>query len=338
MRAIIVGSEGGVPFQDRKPVSAKWSLLCLAVAAIALLLIFRKIPLHTLIETIQSMRMGWFLAAIVSYGIVFLPATWRWQLALRMNDSTVAWHSTLRYSIIGHFLYLILFGGLGGDTAKAALYARRFNFPVPKVLAAVSLDRLMGSVALILLTAFAFAIAALSGGFTYGKSFGVHPSAWWLLPLPIIFIALLLASKRFARESILNRFIAAFLKSGRRLVTSPKTILPGVICGLLMQVGLNGVLALNLQAVSHEPLPWAQLAWVFPVITIVSGLPITFAGIGARDGAAIILLAWCGVANADAEAMALLTLCVSVLWGLIGGIVLWCETNGPARRIVAETV
>jgi hypothetical protein len=99
-----------------------------------------------------------------------------------------------------------------------------------------------------------------------------------------------------------------------------------------MQVAVNGTLAMNLQAVSHTPIPWTQLLWTFPLITAISGLPITFAGIGARDGAAIALLGWCGVAAADAEAMSLLTLCVSVLWGLVGGIVLWRESSIPVKR------
>ena len=103
-----------------------------------------------------------------------------------------------------------------------------------------------------------------------------------------------------------------------------------------MQAGLNGVLALNLQAVSHEPLPWLRLAWTFPVITVVSGLPITFAGIGARDSAAIALLGWCGVAGVDAEAMSLLTLCVSVLWGLIGGLMLWWDAGQMREKCPAK--
>jgi hypothetical protein len=94
-----------------------------------------------------------------------------------------------------------------------------------------------------------------------------------------------------------------------------------------MQLAINAVLALNLQAVSHTPVPWVHVVWAFPLITAISGLPITMAGIGARDGAAIALLGWCGIPAADAEAMSMLTLCVSALWGLLGGLVLWRESN-----------
>ena len=277
------------------------------------------------------MRVGWFLGAVLLYGLMFVPGAWRWHLALRVNDSVVNSSATVRFSIIGHFFYLVLFGGAGGDTAKATVYARRYRLPTAKILAAVSLDRLMGSGALVVVAAIAFAVTGAHGGFAGTKSLGISHSAWWLLLLlPIAVVALVLL-KRSHHESIFHRFAVAFLDSGKRLMKSPKIVLQGFFCSVLMQIAINAVLALNLQAVSHAPIPWVQLVWTFPLITAISGLPITMAGIGARDGAAIALLGWCGVAAADAEAMSLLTLCVSAFWGVVGGFVLWREPNTPAR-------
>jgi hypothetical protein len=328
--ALSANADTSGPTQS-KWVSNKWRLVCLAVTAAALFLVFRRIPARSLFETIRGMRIEWFLGAVLLYGLMFLPAALRWHLALRVNDSIVDAGATIRFSIIGHFFYLLLFGGAGGDTAKAAIYARRYGLPLPRTLAAVSLDRLMGSGALIVVSAIAFGIAAAHGGFEGIKSFSIRGSVWWLLLLlPAIVVAPVLL-KRSRHESILRRFAIAFLESGRRLLRSPKTVLTGFGCSLLMQLAVNGVLAMNLQAVSHTPIPWLRLVWTFPLITAISGLPITFAGIGARDGAAIALLGWCGVSVADAEATSLLTLCVSVLWGLIGGAVMWRETSRPAK-------
>ena len=273
------------------------------------------------------MRVGWFIGAVLLYGILFLPAAWRWHLALRMNDSVVDSATTIRFNIIGHFFYLLLFGGAGGDTAKAAVYARRGGFPLPKILAAVSLDRLMGSGGLVVIAAIAIGITGAHGGFVGNKSIAISRSAWWLLLLLPIAVAALVLLKRSHHESIFHRFAVAFLESGKRMVTSPKVMLKGFFCSLLMQVAINTVLAMNLQAVSHIPLPWMRLVWAFPLITTISGLPITMAGIGARDGAAIALLGWCGIAAVDAEAKSLLTLCVGAFWGLIGAIVLRRESN-----------
>jgi uncharacterized membrane protein YbhN (UPF0104 family) len=335
MRATVlaVENEASSPIKP-KWVSIKWKVVCLAITVVSLFLVFRRIPAATLLETIRGMHVGWFIGAVILYGLMFLPAAYRWHLALRMNDSVVNASATARYSIIGHFFYLLLFGGAGGDAAKATVYARRYGLPLPKILAAVSLDRLMGSGALLVVAAVAFAITGLHGGFGGAKSFSIRSSAWWLLLIVPIVVLALVFLKRSHHESILRRFATAFLESGKRLLKSPKTVFSGFLCSLLMQVAINAVLAMNLLAVSHAPISWVQLVWTFPLITAISGLPITFAGIGARDGAAIALLGWCGVAAADAEAMSLLTLCVSVLWGLIGGVVLWRESNAPAKEPV----
>src|SRR4051812_23528868 len=84
-------------------VSIKWKLLCVVVTITALYFIFHHIPAATLLETIRGMKVGWFIGAVLVYGILFLPAAWRWHLALRMNDSVVDAPATIRYSIIGHF-------------------------------------------------------------------------------------------------------------------------------------------------------------------------------------------------------------------------------------------
>jgi uncharacterized membrane protein YbhN (UPF0104 family) len=329
MRSTALPAETELPGGGPVPklVSLKWKLLCIAVTVLALFFVFRRIPAATLLDTLRGMKVGWFIGAIVVYGILFLPAAWRWHLALRITDSIVDVAATIRFTIIGHFFYLVLFGGAGGDAAKAAVYARRYALPLPKTLASVSLDRLMGSGALVVIAAIGFAITGAHGGFGGNKSFQISRNAWWFLLLVPVVVGALVFFKRSHHESIFHRFARAFMESGKRLVTSPKIVLQGFVCSLLMQIAINAVLAMNLQAVSRTPVPWLKVLWAFPLITAISGLPITMAGIGARDGAAIALLGWCGIAETDAEAMSLLTLCVSALWGLIGGVVLWREPN-----------
>jgi uncharacterized membrane protein YbhN (UPF0104 family) len=324
--AISPGSGAPGPPQG-KWVSGKWRLLCFAVTTVGLFFVLRRIPITTLLNTIRGMHVGWFIAAVALYGLMFLPAAFRWHLALCVNDSVVRPSATMGYTVIGHFFFLILFGGTGGDAAKAAVYARRYELPLTRTLASVWLDRLMGSGALLVVSLIAFAIAGFNGGFAGAKTLSIRSSVWWLL-LIIPGVALLLfLLKRSRHHSILRRLAVAFLQGGRRLLASPRILLSGFGCSFLMQCAVNGMLALNLQAVSHTPIPWLKLLWTFPLITTISGLPVTVAGIGARDSAAIALLGWCGVPAVDAEATSLLTLCVSVLWGLIGGGILWRESG-----------
>jgi uncharacterized membrane protein YbhN (UPF0104 family) len=190
----------------------------------------------------------------------------------------------------------------------------------------------MGSGALLVVAVIAFAIAAFHGGFAGAQSFSIRATARWLLLIVPVIALFLFWLRRSRHESFLRRLAVTFLEGARRLIKSPKRLAAGFVCSLLMQCAVNGLLALNLKAVSHVPIPWPRLLWTFPLITTISGLPITVAGIGARDGAAIALLGLCSVSTADAEAMSLLTLCVSVFWGFVGGILLWLESGKSTRQ------
>lgn len=67
-------------------------------------------------------------------------------------------------------------------------------------------------------------------------------------------------------------------------------------------VGHEHGVGLCVYAVSGEGLPWRQLAWTFPVILLLSGLPLTVAGVGVREVLSMVFLGWYGVPAAEAVA------------------------------------
>jgi glycosyltransferase 2 family protein len=315
-------------------------LACVAIAAMAMFFLIRRIQPEALAEAFRAVRPSWFLAATLLYGGLFVPAAWRWHLALRLTDSAVNFGTSLRLSLIGHFFYTIFFGAAGGDVAKSALYARRHDLPLPPVLASSSLDRLLGFGGLILFLILTFGIAAAHGGLFPLRTISPRwPGVWLALVIVAGALALWLTRSRF--ETAWRQFFSAFLTSVKRLTASPKNLVAGIVCGFAVQLALSGALALNLQAVSRTPIPWMQLAWTFPIISVISALPITVAGLGVRDSAAFALLGLCNVAGPDAVAASLMTACASLLWTIIGGMLLWREERGKqpvreARKVAAE--
>jgi len=305
-----------------------------AMAATALFLVIRRVQPGPLLEALRGAKPGYVLAAVVLYGFLFLPAAWRWQLALRLNGNATGFGAITRISLIGHFFYTIFFGAAGGDAAKSMLYARWYKLSLPEILAAASLDRLMGFGGLIVFAGTAFIVAAVHDGFSHLKSLSFHGPAWWLLLAVVLVIAgLLVALKRSPARSFWGRFVHTFKDNFRRAAASPKVFVPGLLCGLVVQIALSGVLALNLQAVTHEPVPWLKLFWTFPVISLISGLPVTVAGLGVRDSAAFVLLGLCGVIRADAVAASLLTAGVGLVWTVVGGLILWREAAQRKQKL-----
>jgi rSAM/selenodomain-associated transferase 2 len=75
---------------------------------------------------------------------------------------------------------------------------------------------------------------------------------------------------------------------------------------------------------------------LFPIIQLISTLPITVAGLGLREAAAMTLLGLYGVPREEAAAAALLSFAVAAAWAGIGGLVLARESS-RLRRCVHRT-
>lgn len=299
--------------------------LCALLAVGALVYVFTRINLRELARVLRSARLGWLVATVAVYWLVLLPSAYRWHLALRLTRCAVRFGATLRMTLIGHFFYTVFFGIAGGDMAKSALYAQRNQLPLPEVLAAAPLDRLLGLCGLVIFMISSFILAAANGAFAQ-----LTPSS---LKLPTSWVALVLAvgallviwwvMKRADRTSPLRRLVVAFVEGGRRLVTSRRILWQGIACGLLVQLALAASLAFGLQAVSRVPVPWGRLIWTLPVISVASALPVNIAGMGLREGAVMALLGLYGIHPADAVAASLLTLLARLFWAVVGALALW---------------
>ncbi len=309
--------------------AGRFSLLWLrvtgvAVTAAGLYLVFRRLKFAALAETLGRMRPGWFIAGILLYGLLFVPACLRWRLLLRLIGTDLPTGPLARVYLIGHFFYVVLFGAVGGDTARSALCARWYRLPLASILATAPLDRLLGFMGLVAFGGTAFGIAYASGGLSR-LVFSFQPPGWWIfLIVAVIFLAGWFVWRTVAGRS-LKQFWEALRTGARLLFASPGVALSGATCGLLVQAILSIVLAFNLQAVSHEPLPWTQMAWAFPVISVSGALPVTVGGLGARDSVALYLFGLYGVASAAAVGASLLTFVASVFWAIIGALFLLWE-------------
>jgi rSAM/selenodomain-associated transferase 2 len=314
------------------PLAAnKWialtRVLCLTVAATALYFVFRRIDVDALLRAIRNMRAGWFAAANALYGTALLLAGVRWHLALRLTGSTVHSSASMRGYYIGHFLFMVLFGGVGGDVAKSVLYARWYRLPLPEVLAAAPLDRLLGFGGLLLFALMAFAIAAFTGSLAQIQNLGINVSRTWaIIGISVGLIAVVIfVWWRPSGDAPGSQTFNAIRAAAKRLLVTPRVLLIGLLCGFLVQVCLSSALALNLRAVHDSPLPWTRLLWTLPVISALSALPITVGGLGFREGAALSLLHLYGIAKEDALAGSLLSFATSLVWAAVGGWLLWRE-------------
>jgi len=92
-------------------------------------------------------------AAVVLYGLVILITAVRWDLLLRIQGIRLHPWEVVRLTMIGVFFNLAIPGAVGGDLVKMAFVARRAHRRRAEAILTVLLDRIVGLVALFLVSA-----------------------------------------------------------------------------------------------------------------------------------------------------------------------------------------
>lgn len=299
-------------------------LLC---SVLILWMIFRSVDAKQLWSAVKQMRWGWFLVANLAFATALGCAAARWHRILHISNIAVHSGASARLTIIGHFLTTALFGTTGGDAGKALLYSRWFGHSLPVVLSTCVLDRLVaggGSLLLGLVTL----LWASAGGSALRLPSLPRLGNWGILTAgALVACFTLIVIRRRHRQSSFASFLDALRYGMGQLLASPRKGILTVFFSFCSQLCLSSLLLLCLLGIAGEQFSAWQSLWVFPVISAITTLPVTFAGAGLREGAALWFLAGYGVEPPEAVAAALLVLLIYLTWAAIGGILLWRETR-----------
>ena len=320
-----------------QPRNKSWSigsrLLAVAVTLGLLFIVYRHIDLNTLQNSFGRIHWGWFVLGFLGYGVALGFGGLRSHFALRLTHAASHLLASCRIFLVGHFLFLVLFGAAGGDLAKSAVYSRWFRFGIPQVLAAAPFDRLLGFCGAAVLVLGVILLSLMTGTLGHIERMPLQMTGVWAAAM-IVAIGLIVVGLCLFRpkgQGFITRTVSSLRIGAGRLFSVPRIGLTGLMFASFAQIGASAVFALNLCAVTSQPLPWVQLAWVFPAITILSCMPFTVAGIGSRELVAVALLGMYGVPAADCAAAALLTLLDICVWALIAAAVFWREELRIAR-------
>ena len=250
---------------------------------------------------------------------------------LRIGGNAVHPGASVRSALIGHCAHTFLFGALGGDVAKSWIYARWHQLKSAKVLSAAPLDRLMalaGAVAFGLLT---LGLGIFAGGFEpllRGRSLPL-PAVWILGVMGIAVLAALAVFRwRGTKFQSLDCFRKTLRQSGAKLLRDKNALFQSGLAAFGGHACLSFTMAVCLASVSEAEISWLSVMWLFPVISMISGLPIGVGGAGWREGSALVLLGFFGIPAEDAVAAALFNLMIGFAWCAVG-FAIW--RRGEAR-------
>jgi uncharacterized protein (TIRG00374 family) len=278
----------------------------------------------------------WIGGAIIAYVVVELAAVVRWQILLRVQGIRLSNARTFGLFIIGMFYNQFLPGGTGGDIVKTYLLWKETPDKKPGALLAVLFDRMIGLIALIIITGILIFLrygwltretdAQLDSNPLHNPRFYV----WVVLAVfgaSVLFVGttfivsgfnlLHKLPHRFPGREKLIEISAAYHLYARHWRATIAAFGASLVCHL-------GTFAtfLCVAYAFQAHVAVVDFFAIMPVERTISSLPISFAGVGTREFILqVMLFNLCAIQPAVARMIGLTGFLVILLCCLPGGIV-----------------
>jgi hypothetical protein len=313
LEAPATGASGAVPAGPPEPPAAPgrpgWKFwLRIGISLVLLAVLLTKAPknLDDVVPRTDHLRTAVLLgAALVTTLIGIVLSAWRWQRVLAVFDAHVPLRTLTSHYLAGQFMGNVLPSTIGGDVLRVSRVSNTVGSSTTGF-ASVVLERLSGFVALPLLVFL---------GLIWRPSLLDHDRAWMALLIASITLALLVAilvaaghpriAGRFTDNANWTRFIGAVHQGIDQLRAHPRRAVGVLLAAVAYQVSVVISVALIFEALQLDVPVAAAFAFV-PAVAMVQVLPLSFNGLGVREGMLVLFLHPLGVGKTQAIAAGLL--------------------------------
>jgi len=255
----------------------------------------------------------------------------KYKIVVKAHGESIGWIESTKYFLISFFLSLITPGRIG-DLARAVYVNKKIN-SLGKSLSTVVFDRAIDLGMLIVIgflaaLFFAFtlnvevipieAVALVAIAF-FGMLFIVSRRGLVRLFLRPIFYALV--PERF-RQNAKTGF-DDFYASIKEVAKNKATIASAIGLSIVIWIMVVFVVYLYLLALGLDTVPLYFVFLLYPVLTLLEILPISFSGIGTREAGSIFMLAFYGIGAAEAVAFSVLLFAAGYALTAVAGFILF---------------
>ncbi len=273
------------------------TLLKLVLTGLALYLVFRKIDTGELLELLKAANFIWFVPAILLFVFSKVATAFRLNLYFRNIGLVISELQNWKLYLIGMFYNLFLPGGIGGDGYKVYLLHKEYQTPVKKLIQAALLDRLGGLISIVFLMFGFFLLVDIAIPWM--------ESNWWnglmVAGIVLTFPAFWLMQKLMFKD-FMPSFWPAMLWS-----------FAGQIAQLFCVWFILLALGIEQQIMAYQ--------LVFLLSSIVSILPLTIGGVGARELVFVYAHTYAGIDEAAAVAFSMIFFVITALVSLCGAFI-----------------
>jgi uncharacterized protein (TIRG00374 family) len=307
------------------------------VSLILIILLLREIGWQETLEKLLQAHPGYLLAALIVALLGVMVRAYRWQVLLSAQEIEVPLGQLTALYFIGFLFTNVLPTGFGGDPIRMYELSR-YTHRTAESAGTVLADRFFGLIVLQ-----AMAVVALAFGYQLVE-------AWMIAFTVLLFVGSLvtvwLLLNRRLWQSLGERLrpLASLGQKQRPVLSKVEGKAQGIVKGLkrlyeslhgysIPAVGktLGVSLVFNILLITMNYLLGLSLGdrvsiWYYflfvPITSIVTLLPVSFAGLGVREGAYVFLFTQAGMPRETALSLSLLVYVVSIFApGLIGGVI-----------------
>lgn len=294
-----------------------WLRIAASVALLAVLVVKAPDPDQMIPDRHHLLTVLLLSAAVATTLLGVVLSAWRWERVIRVFGHAVPLPTLVSHYFAGLFVGNVLPSTIGGDVLRISRASTSIGSP-STAFASVALERLTGFVALPLI---------VFTGVALRPSILDVDRIWFALTIALVTLGLLGAvlylaghpriAGRFAEHENWMRFVGAVHVGVDRLRHDPRQVVPVLGTAVVYQASV--VLSVGLIFRTLDlPVPVAAVLVYVPAVAMLQVLPLTFNGLGVREGALVFFLAPWGVGNAQAIAAGLLWFSATLLVSMLG--------------------
>jgi hypothetical protein len=300
------------PFEEGSTKKGLRTLLLRLMASVLIIyVLFRIVDWEMTLEQIRMADWRYLAAALMVTLLAIVLSGYKWFLLCRLSGITLK--QCLGWYYIGFFFNNILPGSIGGDVVRA-YYAGRV-MGTASAIASITVERLFAGFAL---------ITAALAGLTWLSTDQI--TAFLIFVIFFIVLSLILFSATFNRMVIklFGQRAKSFYDAIDQYKQKKRLLVYLFICSFLFQLCYVWITDLIFLSMGQD-IPFIIQLGIVSIISALTMLPVTFNGLGLREGAFAYFFAFIGVSQPVAVATSLLFLVIVLVATLPGGLLWWLE-------------
>jgi hypothetical protein len=316
-----------------------FDLAKLLASLLLLAYVLSKVDLQKMLAQLRAADLSWFVLGLLLFlfGVYLRAFRWRALLVDRLLPVPISKLTQLYF--IGQFFNTFLPTGFGGDVIRMVELAR-YGVSKAEAVSTVFLDRFSGLMAFFVMTLIALPFASVISSVVIPTSVMTILLAFGLAGI----VGTCLMFERRWTTPLLNNLFARFqfpfkVKVVRLYETlranSPRATAEAMLIGFAFNLLLIAINYLVSRAL-NQTIDIGYFFLFVPIISTALLLPLPN-GLGVRENVYVLLFGSIGVSHESAVLMSLLFWTITMLTGLVGGVLYAAQGARGALRVKDKT-